>query len=109
MQLYQFDVSSSSDTNEVIMTGWHGGQLVVARLPKFELEEYFQDREMSLDRAKRIVAANLDAIERAVRRKYKRGDFHPDTLGGRDVRCVHVGPDDIVKNGGPLFDPSRSS
>jgi hypothetical protein len=109
MQLYDFDLSSSSDGNEIVMTGWHGRQLVVARMPKFELEEYFRDREMTLERAKRIVAANLDVIERAVRRKYKRGDFHTDTLGGQDVRCVHVGPNEIVKSGEPFFDPSTVS
>jgi len=95
---------SQPRSREVVLTGWDNDSLVIVLIPTFQLEDYFRRDDMPLEQARQIAAVNLDTIQRVAGGKYRRGEFHMDTLSGRAAYCVHVGVSDLLEVGDGLFD-----
>jgi hypothetical protein len=107
MRLLEFKLTDSQPgSEEIVLSGWDQANLVIARLPKCQLENLLRCDSLTVEDARHIAGLNLETIERAVSVKYAQGDYHRDTVRGRSVACVHLVTVDILGIGETFFDLS---
>jgi hypothetical protein len=88
--LSHVDSVELSDCDEVIIKGHLANQRIVVRVSRTELDEFLDTGGFELTPPEEAGNASLGVIERVVARKYRRGQFHTDRLGGLDVACIHL-------------------
>lgn len=105
MRLREFDLADCQPhADEIVLIGWDQANVVVARIPKYQLESLIECEPSGVRDAARIAALNLEAIEQAVSSKYARGEYHTDLVSGRCVVCVHLDAADVLETGQTSFD-----
>jgi len=91
-----------AEPDDIVLTSWHEQRMVVGRISKAQLEEYFGRQEMPMQEAKRFAVMNLNEIHQVMDAKYRAGDFHLDTIDGNGVACIHVSISELIEAGGIL-------
>jgi NADH dehydrogenase/NADH:ubiquinone oxidoreductase subunit G len=88
-------VHAQPDSDVVVLHCWHGGQMVLAFIPKTHVEDALRRDRLSGKQANLVVDRNLDVFAELVSEKYERGEYRPYSRFGSTLLRVDITSEEV--------------